>query len=238
MDGPAFAAACSYLRDVFAQRYTVAARSLEDAVAAEGLGTINGALADVGRSLLDQIRFSAGTVDVLAEIEVIARRIVEISGADRADEIERQQALIVFLGSEGLPCAARTTVASWPPLDRHASLQTTVVGLCAVVAQRTGTTAGAVADSIRPPGDVVAAPGTFSLAWRDDRGTPSVLSGALPRGQTAHITFLGTGTTSLRSLFARVAHLAAPRPDTDTDTMPRSLGAGVNPTPRESRPWS
>ena len=238
MDGPAFAAACSYLRDVFAQRYAVAARSLEDAIAGEGLGTINGAFADVGRSLLDRVRFSAGTVDVLAEIDHIARRIVEISGSDRADEIGRQKALIVFLGSEGLPCAARTTVASWPPLDRHASLLTTVVGLCAVVAQRTETSADAVADAIRPPGEVVPAFGTFSLAWRDDRGEPSVLSGALPRGQTAHITFLGAGTTSLRSVFARVAHLAAPRAEADANATRQSLDASVSPTPRESRPSS
>jgi hypothetical protein len=220
MDGPAFDAVRSYVRDVFAGRYSRASAGLDQAIAAEGLGAINGALGDAGRSLLDEIRYPSGTIDVLAEIERLATRVVDIAlhtpdERERADELERQKALVVFLGSEGLPCAARTTVASWTPLDRLKALSRTVIGLTAVVAERTGRTALGIADELTPPGEAGVALGTFGLAWRDEHGRPSVLAGALPRGQTAHITFLGTGTTSLRSVFARVArggHLGASGP--------------------------
>jgi hypothetical protein len=210
MDGPAFEAVRDYLGNMFAGKYARATAALDQAIADEGLGAINGALGDAGRSLLDSIRYGAGTIDVLSEIERLATRIVEIAVAriehrERENEVERQRALIVFLGSEGLPCAARTTVASWPPLDRLHALAHNVVGLAAIVSERAGGTTSEIAAALTPPGDVTPAPGAFGLAWRDDQGRPSVLAGALPRGQTAHITFLGTGTTSLRSVFARVA---------------------------------
>jgi hypothetical protein len=230
MEGPAFAAVRDYIRDVFAGKYARASAAFDEAIAAEGLGAINGALSDAGRSLLDQIRYAAGTIDVLAEIETLASRIVDIAvtrGDDRQrrEELERQKALIVFLGSEGLPCAARATVASWPPLDRLHALTHTVVGLVAAVAERDNTTPLDLAADLDEPGDVTPALGTFSLAWRDEHGRPSVLAGAIPRGQTAHITFLGTGTASLRSVFARVAFLAMPRPN--APGMRQSLGPAV-----------
>ena len=208
--GAAFEAVRGYLRDVFAGRYARASASLDAAIANEGLGSINGALSDAGRSLLDGIRYPSGTIDVLAEVDEIGRRIADITVAglddrERDDEVDRQKSLIVFLGSEGLPCAARTTVASWPPLDRLKSLAHTVVGLAAIVAERSGFDTETIVAELVPPGDPLPALGTFSLAWRDEHGRPSVLAGALPRGQTAHITFLGTGTTSLRSVFGRVA---------------------------------
>jgi hypothetical protein len=221
MDGPAFDAAREYLRSVFAAQYAGAHARLDQAVASEGLGAVNGALGDLGRSLLDRIRYPAGTIDVLAEVDDLARRIVDVTveGGDEAEreaEVERQRAIIVFLGSEGLPCSARATVASWAPVDRLNSLARTVVGLVAAVADREDASVTDIAASIGPPGEVLPSLGTFSLAWRDDKGRPSALAGALPRGQTAHITFLGTGTTSLRSVFARVATLALPAADTRT----------------------
>ena len=210
MEGPAFDAARAYLREVLAGSYARASAGLDQAIANEGLGAINGALADATRSLLDQIRYPSGTIDVLAEVDRIGHRIAEVTviGPDdreRTVEAERQKSLIVFCGSEGLPCAARTDVASWTPLDRLHSLARTVVGLAVVVSERTGVDRETVALELGIPGEPRAALGTFSLAWRDEFGQPSVLAGALPRGQTAHITFLGTGTTSLRSIFARVA---------------------------------
>ena len=227
MDGPAFDAALEYLRSVFAAQYAGALACLDQAVAGEGLGAVNGALGDVGRSLLDRIRYPAGTIDVLAEIDELARRIVDVTveggdDGDREAEVDRQRAIIVFLGSEGLPCSARATVASWPPVDRRDSLGRTVVGLVAVVADREGSSAADVVASIGPPGEVLPSLGTFSLAWRDEHGRPSALAGALPRGQTANITFLGTGTTSLRSVFARVAYLSMPR--VNAPGMRQSLG--------------
>jgi hypothetical protein len=202
--GVAFEAVRGYLRDVFAGRYARASAALDSAIAAEGLGAINGALSDAGRSLLDGIRYPSGTIDVLAEVDDIGRRIADITVAglddrERDDEIDRQKSLIVFLGSEGLPCAARTMVASLK------SLAQTVVGLAAIVAERSGFDTETIVAELTPPGEPLPALGTFSLAWRDEHGRPSVLAGALPRGQTAHITFLGTGTTSLRSVFGRVA---------------------------------
>ncbi len=227
MDGPAFEAVRCYLRELFAGQYARASAALDEAIATEGLGTINGAFADAGRTLLDGIRFPAGTIDVLAEIELLATRVVDITVIDateeeRAIEIEHQTALIVFLGSEGLPCAARATVASWTPVDRHEALVRATVGLGAIVAERCAITPGAVIDVLETPGVAEPALGTFSLAWRDEHGHPSVLSGALPRGQTANITFLGSGTVSLRSVFARVAYLATPR--ADAAGMRQSLG--------------
>jgi hypothetical protein len=232
MDGPAFAAVRGYLRDVVAGAYARATASLDDAIAGEGLGSINGAFSDAGRSLLDEIRFPAGTIDVLAEVDAIASRIVDLALADATEEerdveVERQKALLVFLGSDGLPCAARATVTSWTPIDRLTSLLHTVAGLCAIVAARAGHGAvERVVDELGVPGPVEPALGTFSLAWRDEHGRPSVLSGALPRGQTAHITFLGSGTVSLRAVFARVASLARPgvatRPFTSTQRADRS----------------
>ncbi|HEX5095591.1 MAG TPA: hypothetical protein VFX21_06235, partial [Acidimicrobiia bacterium] len=52
------------------------------------------------------------------------------------------------------------------------------------------------------------------LAWRGNEGSlAEPLAGVVPRGYTAHITFLGSGRCSLRSIFARVAYLRDARAD-------------------------
>lgn len=220
---PAFATALGYLRNIAREQYEQASDLLDDALRREGLGEMNGAMADVARSLLDRIEFSSGTIDVQAAVDALAQRVVEVAGSPRAGERERQRSLIVFLGSEGLPCAARTDVASWPPVDRLGALVTLAVGLAGAVAAMERRPLDELIGSVHPPAKPKAALGTFSLAWRGADGGPAPLDGAVPRGYTAHITFLGSGTCSLRGIFARVAYLARPRPES---TTPRQL-AGV-----------
>jgi hypothetical protein len=131
---------------------------------------------------------------------------MELSGDEQPGALDRLRALIVFLGSEGLPCQARDDVASWSPEDRlHDSVACTV-GLVGIVAGIEGATISETVDAITPPSPVVMPDGAFDLAWRGPGGAEP-LAGFVPRGYTAHITFLGETTCSLRAIFARVANL-------------------------------
>jgi hypothetical protein len=186
---------------------------LDDAAAREGMGDVNGALADVGRALLDLVQFDAGTIDVQGVVEMLAKRALELAGTTHCGDESRLRALIVFLGSEGLPCAARSVVASWSPLDRRAALVALITGLTAWVAAERDTTFSAVVESLTPPAAPAVALGTFGLAWRD--GT-SLFAGAVPAGATPRITFLGSGRCSLRAVFARVAYLRDVREGAET----------------------
>jgi hypothetical protein len=203
--------AIEFLRAVAARDYTIAGNLLDDAAAREGMGDVNGALADIGRALLDLVEFEAGTIDVLAVVESLAERALELAGTTHCDDSARLRALIVFLGSEGLPCAARSEVASWSPLDRRAALVTFVTGIAAWVARDRRATLDSVIDALEPPTRAPAAFGTFGLTVRDG-DAPSPFLGALPPGCAPRITFLGDGRCSLRSIFARVAYLREPHP--------------------------
>jgi hypothetical protein len=209
--------AIAFLRAVAAREYVGAANLLDDAAAREGMGDVNGALADVGRALLDMVEFDAGTIDVLSVVETLAERALELAGATHCEDASRLRALIVFLGSEGLPCSARSEVASWSPLDRRSALITVVAGLAAWVASERRSALDAVIDALEPPAPAAVALGTFSLAVRSADGT-SPFHGAVPAGCAPRITFLGAGRCSLRSVFARVAYLREPHPGGE---MPR-----------------
>src|SRR5262249_49383492 len=136
----------------------------------------------------------------------IALRTVEKSGDDRPDAVSRQRSLIVFLGSEGLPCAARADVAGWSAEERLRDSIACMIGLLAVVADDEGISFADVVASVTPPGAPGTAEGTFGLAWRGPNGAEP-FAGVLPRGYTAHITFVGEEPCSLRAIFARVALL-------------------------------
>jgi hypothetical protein len=210
--------AIAFLRAVAARNYMVAGNLLDDAAAREGMGDVNGALADVGRALLDLVEFDPGTVDVLSVVETLAERALELAGTTHCEDASRLRALIVFLGSEGLQCAARTEVASWSPLDRRAALVTFVTGIGAWIARDRCSSFEAIIDALEPPVRAVAALGTFGLSVRSANDGPSLFLGALPAGCAPRITFLGGGRCSLRSIFARVAYLREPHPGGE---MPR-----------------
>jgi hypothetical protein len=201
-----------FLRAVAARDYAGAGSLLDDASARDGIGEVNGALSDAGRALLDRVVFDAGTIDVLRVVETLAERAIELAGTTHCDRVSRLEALIVFLGSEGLPCAARSEVASWSPLERREALVTLVAGLAAWIATRDGIALAQLADELEPPGAPGPALGTFGLAWRGDDGPPLPFYGALPAGYAPRITFLGAAPCSLRSVFARVAYLRDTRP--------------------------
>jgi hypothetical protein len=201
-----------YLRAVAARDYAGAGSLLDDASARDGIGEVNGALSDAGRALLDRVVFEPGTIDVLDVVGTLAERAIELAGTTRCDNEARLRSLIVYLGSEGLPCAARSEVAVWSPLERREALVTLVAGLAAWVAMRDGIDLAELAGTLAPPETAAPALGTFGLAWRGDDGTPTPLYGAVPAGYAPHITFLGSAPCSLRSLFARVAYLRDARP--------------------------
>src|SRR5689334_17587708 len=95
--------ATDYLGALALGDYPRAIRTLDDAAAREGLGEVNGALTEAGRALLDLVEFDAGTIDVLSVIETLAARAVELAGPTPTVDAARLRALIVYLGSEGLP---------------------------------------------------------------------------------------------------------------------------------------
>jgi hypothetical protein len=203
--------AIGFLRAIASRDYAAAATQLDDDCAREGIGDINGALSEVGRALLDYVEFGAGTVDVRDTVYTLAERALELAGATHCRDLDLLAALIVYLGSEGLPCAARSMVASLSPLDRRDALVTLVTGLAAHLARTRNESFGDLVDGLEPPAAPAPAFGTFGLAWRGDDGSPAPLSGAIPPGYTARITFLGEGRCTLRSVFARVAYLREPR---------------------------
>jgi hypothetical protein len=211
----AWSVGIEFLRAVAARDYAGAGTLLDDASARDGIGEVNGALSDAGRALLDLVVFEAGTIDVLDVVAQLADRAVELAGAAHVTP-QQLRALIVFLGSEGLPCAARSEVTSWSPLDRRDALVTLVAGLAAWAALQRGCGLAELADELEPP---VAVPppalGTFGLAWRGTDGGPLALQGTVPPGYAPHITFLGVQRCTLRAVFARVAYLREPRPGSD-----------------------
>jgi hypothetical protein len=81
-----------------------------------------------------------------------------------------------------------------------------MIGLLGIVADDEHITLADVVAGIRLPGPPAMPEGTFTLAWRGANGAEP-FAGAMPRGYTAHITFLGEEPCSLRSIFARVALL-------------------------------
>jgi hypothetical protein len=195
-----------YLRWLGAGDVGAATDRLDAAIDRDGIGAISEELAAVCRRLMDRVLFPPGTVDVHAVVDRIAMRIVELSHDTRREALDRQRSLIVFLGSDGLPCAARDGVASWDTTDRLHDLIACTIGLLAIVAddeQESVAHIVATLDDMRAISD---AEGTFTLAWRGpNRAEP--FAGAMPRGYTANITFLGEEPCSLGSIFRRVARL-------------------------------
>ncbi len=195
-----------YLWRLGARDYGGATDLLDAAIDRDGVGAINDALGDVCRALMDRVFFPAGTIDVHAVVDRIALRVVDGTSDKRPEAIDRQRSLLVFLGSEGVPCMARADVASWDPQDRLHDLIACTLGLLGVVAEDEQAAVAEVVAGITPPGPVHAPEGEFALAWRGPNGAEP-FAGVVPRGYTAHITFLGSEPCSLRSIFGRVALL-------------------------------
>jgi hypothetical protein len=206
MSGHTWDIALDYLRLIGTHDVAGATDLLSASVDGEGIGAVNDALADVCRSLMDRVIFPAGTVDIHAVVDRIALRVVELSHDEQPGALDRLRSLIVFLGSEGLPCAARDDVASWEPTERLYDSIACTLGLLGIVAGVEGKTTAEAVAGITPPRRAVAPEGTFGLAWRGPNGAEP-FAGVVPRGYTAHITFVGEDTCSLRSIFARVAML-------------------------------
>lgn len=193
-----------YLQRLGAHDYAGATDLLDAAIDTDGVGAINDALAQACRALMDRVLFPAGTIDVHAVVDRIALRIVDGMNDKRPEAIDRQRSLLVFVGSEGLPCVARADVASWDPTDRLHDLIACTLGLLGVVADDEDATVADVVALITPPAPARVPEGQFALAWRGPNGAEP-FAGVVPRGYTAHITFLGAEPCSLRSIFARVA---------------------------------
>ena len=214
--------ALAYLQHLADQDVVTATDLLDDAVEIEGIGAMNDALADACRSLMDCVTFPAGTIDIHSVVERVATRVVEVSHDNDRDALERQRSLVVFLGSEGLPCAARADVATWSPIVRLRATVACTIGLLGIVAEEAEVAISDVVRSLAPPIHAEPARGTFDLAWRGPDGGAEPFAGVVPRGYTAHITFLGAGTCSLRSIFARVAYLRDAKPLIIEDSIPEA----------------
>jgi hypothetical protein len=195
-----------YLRLLGAQDFSAATDLLDAAIDRDGIGAINDAFADVCRSLMDRIVFPAGTVDIHTVVEHIALRIVDGARDASPHAIDMQRSLLVFLGSEGLPCAARDDVASWSSEERLRASIACTLGLIGVVTYDEDTSVADVVAHIVPPRAPQVPEGTFGLAWRG-ANVAEPFAGVVPHGYTANITFLGAEQCSLRSIFARVALL-------------------------------
>jgi hypothetical protein len=186
-----------YLRLLGAGNYETATDLLVAAIDSEGEGAVVDALADCCRALMQRITYSAGVVDVRAAVADVADRVVMAVVDTRADAIDDIQTLLVFLGSEGLPCRARTVVASWTSTDRVRNLVACAIGLVATVANEERRSRAAVAEEITRPGPPKPARGTFDLAGL------SVQSA----GVAARVAFVAEEPASLRAILARVALL-------------------------------
>ncbi len=223
-----------YLRRVGSHDFAAATDLLDHAIDRDGVGAINEAFADASRSLMDRIIFPAGTVDIHTVVEHIALRIIDTANLASDEDIAKQRSLLVFLGSEGLPCAARDDVSSWSAEERlHASIACTF-GLIGVVTHDEQISIAEVVASIEPPRAPTIPEGTFGLAWRGAK-VAEPFAGVVPHGYTAHITFLGAEQCSLRSIFARVAQLRDVPPVVEAHDEPI---AEFSATPRGRRPWS
>jgi hypothetical protein len=229
MGDRAWDATLAYLRLIGTHKVTDATELLTATIEREGIGAVNDALADVCRSLMDRVVFPAGTVDVHAIVDRVALRIIEVSRDEQPGALDRLRSLVVFLGSEGLPCAARDDVATWEPDDRLHDSIACVLGLVGIVAGIEGVTTAEAVARITPPSPMRAPDGAFGLAWRGPNGAEP-FAGVVPRGYTAHITFLGEDTCSLRAIFARVAMLRnAPLPIATAAPLPATEDSRANP---------
>ena len=206
MTSQAWTDVLGYLGRLGAGDVILATELLDRAIDRDGIDAINDALGDACRSAMDRVMFPAGTVDIHAVVDTIALRVIDTSGDARPEAIDRQRSLLVFLGSEGLPCAARNDVASWSAVDRLHDSIACVIGLVGIVSTDTHTSIADTVAAIAPPGPTEIPEGTFGLAWRGPNSAEP-FAGVVPRGYTAHITFLGANECSLRSIFARVAML-------------------------------
>jgi hypothetical protein len=234
LDAGAWTCAVDYLQLLAAEQFETATDILERAIEAEGIGAMCEALSDVCRSLMDRVVFDPGTIDIHTVVERIAHRIVDVAQDTRPDALDHQRSLIVFLGSEGLPCAARADVATWTPIERLRALVACTVGLLGVVSDDERVEIADAVTTITPPATPEPALGTFGLAWRgEDSGIAEPFAGVVPHGYTAHFTFIGSGQCSLRAIFARVAYLRDMRA---TGRSPRQI-MGI-PMPAGSPPSS
>ena len=206
MENEAWSDVANYLRRLGFGDYEGATDLLDAAIDRDGIGAMNDAFADACRSLMDRVVFPAGTVDIHTVVDHIALRICDTAGDNSPVALDRQRSLLVYLGSEGLPCAARDDVAQWSPEDRLRASIACTIGLIGVVMHDEGCTAAEVVATIAPPGPPVTPEGTFGLAWRG-ANVAEPFAGVVPHGYTAHITFIGTHECSLRAIFARVAML-------------------------------
>jgi hypothetical protein len=186
--------------------YEAATDLLDQAIDRDGIGAMNDAFADACRALMDRIVFPAGTVDIHTVVDHIALRICDTARDNTALALDRQRSLLVFLGSEGLPCAARDDVSQWSQEERLRASIACTIGLIGVVMHDEGRTPAEVVHTIEPPEPPVTPEGTFGLAWRG-ANVAEPFAGVVPHGYTAHITFIGTHECSLRAIFARVAML-------------------------------
>src|SRR5690242_5132830 len=130
----------AYLRLVGSGEIEDATDLLDSAIDRDGIGAINDAFADVCRALMDRIVFPAGTVDIHTVVDHIALRVCDTARDNTAIALDRQRSLLVFLGSEGLPCAARDDVAHWSSEDRLRASIACTIGLIGVVMHDEGRT--------------------------------------------------------------------------------------------------
>ena len=152
LDDVAWAAAVDYVRKLANHEYEAATDCLETAIATEGIGALCNALGDACRSLMDRVTFEAGTIDVHTVVEQIAQQVVTVAGDTRPDALDHQRSLIVFLGSEGLPCAARADVATWTPIERLRALVACTIGLLGIAGDADGTEIVDLVGTLAKPG--------------------------------------------------------------------------------------
>src|SRR5262245_41315712 len=133
LPAPAWSDVIDYLRFLGTELLVAATDLLDDAIDRHGIGAINEAVADVCRSLMERVTFDTGTVDIHRVVDQVAWRTVAASGDERPGALERQRSLIVFLGSEGLPCAARGDIASWLAEELLRNSIACMIGLLGVV---------------------------------------------------------------------------------------------------------
>ena len=205
MPDPAWNDTLVYLRLLGASEYEIATDVLSNAMDRDGEGAVADALIDCCRSLMEHVVYKAGIVDVRSAVNTVATRIASITANTRDETIEDLRTVLVFLGSEGLPCAARTAVMNWRPERRLCNLVSCTIGLAGMVAQDEQTTVADVVAHIDHPGPPQPAEGTFGLAWR------AVNSAT----ESAHIAFVAEAPSSLRSILARVALLRDGGTDVD-----------------------
>ena len=215
--------ALEYVHRLGAHELERATDLLDAAIDRNGIGALGDAFSEVCVSLMDRVLFPPGTVDIHAVVDTIALRIIDTSHDAQPGALDRQRSLLVFLGSVGLPCAARDDVASWDPTDRLHDLIACTIGLLVAVAEDEGAEVADIVAAIEPPGPLRSPEGTFDLAWRGPNGAEP-FAGAVPRGYTAHITFLGSEPCSLRAIFGRVAML---RGDTSATADAETLNVSV-----------